>query len=222
MSFLNIINSTAKDVKEFMEIEWSVNLLIAVSLILFLKYRKTIVLFLRALLNPVKTYRYLFDKSVSFDGETFLLSFNNSFTTDEVKQLKRYEAMTKLKIYRSEEETHFVKLFIETSLKDEKVHERDSNLMLINDTPKSLTIRLSNETFDNLHNSFNEKDMRVFISFSAYKSLNQDIVDIYSFSSLDFQILENNDFALKYSVMMFKEFIEPELAKMKVKEEVSQ
>jgi hypothetical protein len=222
MSFLNIINSTAKDVKEFMEIEWSVNLLIAVSLILFLKYRKTTILFLRAMLNPVKTYRYLIDKSVSFEGETFLLSLNNSFTTDEVKQLKRYEATTKLKIYRSEEETHFVKLFIETSLKDEKVHERDSNLMLMNDTPKSLTIRLSNETFDSLYKSFTEKDMRVFISFSAYKSLTQDLVDIYSFSSLDFQILETNDFALKYSVMMFKEFIEPELAKMKVKEEVSQ
>jgi hypothetical protein len=64
--------------------------------------------------------------------------------------------------------------------------------------------------------------MRVFISFSAYKSLTNDIVDIYNFSSLDFQILEPDDFALKYSVMMFKEFIEPEIAKMIAKEEVSQ
>lgn len=218
MSFLNTINSTVKDITEFSTIEWSENLLIAVSLILFLKYRKTIILFLRSLLCPMKVYKYLFDKSVSFDGETYLLSFNNSMTIDEVKKLKRYEAMTKLKIYRTEEETHFIELFIETSLKDEKVHERDSSLMLMNDVPKSLTIRLSKETFDSLDKSFNEKDMRVFIKFSAYKSLTKEIVDIYNFSSLDFQILEPDDFALRYSVMMYKEFIEPELAKMKESE----
>ena len=218
MSFLNTINSTVKDITEFSTIEWSENLLIAVSLILFLKYRKTIILFLRSLLCPMKVYKYLFDKSVSFDGETYLLSFNNSMTIDEVKKLKRYEAMTKLKIYRTEEETHFIELFIETSLKDEKVHERDSSLMLMNDVPKSLTIRLSKETFDSLDKSFNEKDMRVFIKFSAYKSLTKEIVDIYNFSSLDFQILEPDDFAIKYSVMMYKEFIEPELAKMKESE----
>jgi hypothetical protein len=218
MSLLNTINSTVKDIEEFSAIEWSENLLIAVSLILFLKYRKTIILFLRALLNPIKVYKYLFDKSVSFDGETYLLSFNNSLTIDEVKKLKRYEVMTKLKIYRTEEETHFIELIIETSIKDEKVHERDSSLMLMNDVPKSLTIRLSKETFDSLHKSFNEKDMRVFIKFSAYKSLTKEIVDIYNFSSLDFQILEPDDFALKYSVMMYKEFIEPELAKMKESE----
>ena len=218
MSFLNTINSTVKDINEFSAIEWSENLLIAVSLILFFKYRKTIILFLRALLSPIKVYKYLFDKSVSFDGETYLLSFNNSLTIDEVKKLKRYEAMTKLKIYRTEEETHFIELIIETSLKDEKVHERDSSLMLMNDVPKSLTIKLSKETFDSLHKSFKEKDMRVFIKFSAYKSLTKEIIDIYNFSSLDFQILEPDDFALKYSVMMYKEFIEPELAKMKESE----
>lgn len=222
MSIFNTINTLKEEFDKFQAIEWTVTSMTVVGFLMLFMYRKTIFIVIRMIFEPINVFKYFFDKSVSFEGETFLLSFNSSFTTDEVNQLKRYEAMTKLKIYRSEEETHFIKLFIETSLKDKKVHARDSNLMLMNDVPKSLTIRLSNETFDSLYKSFNEKDMRVFISFSAYKSLTKDIVDIYNFSSLDFQILETADFALKYSVMMFKEFIEPELAKMKAKEEVSQ
>lgn len=222
MSIFNTINTLKEEFDKFQAIEWTVTSMVVVGLLLLFMYRKTIFIVIRVMLEPINVFKYVFDKSFSFDGETFLLSFNSSYTTDEVKQLKRYEAMTKMKIYRSEEETHFVKLLIETSLKNNKVLEKDSNLMLINDVPKSLTIRLSNETFDSLYKSFNENDMRVFIRFSAYKSITKDIVDIYNFSSLDFQILETEDFALKYSVMMFKEFIEPELAKMKAKEEVSQ
>lgn len=218
MSFIDTIIKVKKEIDEFQSIEWTVTSAIIVGLIFAFLYRKNIILLLRLLFDAKNAFKYFFDKSDSFEGETFLLSFNNSFTTDEVKQFKQYETMTKLKIYRDEEEISFIDLFIETSLKDVKVHERDSYLMLVNDVPKSLTIRLSNETFDSLYKYFNEKDMRVFIKFSAYKSLTKDIVDLYYFSSLDFQILETDDFALKYSVMMFKEFIEPEIAKMKESE----
>jgi len=54
--------------------------------------------------------------------------------------------------------------------------------------------------------------MRVFIEFTAYKSMSRSYVEMYNFSSLDFQILEAEEFGQKMRLMMFFEIMDEDIS----------
>lgn len=216
MKFLDYITNLHKSVEQFLSIEWTLGSLLFVLLIVVAKNYEVIYLVFRALLNAKSVYKFFFDKSVRVRGETFLLSFNNSVTIDEENQVKQYEALTKIKLYRGDEKSFPLKLKLQTSLLNKKVGNRDSYLYFIRDKPDEMVVRLSKQTFDSLHDAFNKNGMRVFIEFSAYKSMNVNYVEMYNFSSLKFQILEAEDFKKKITLMMFLEIMEEDISKNKI------
>ncbi len=77
MSIFNTINTLKEEFDKFQAIEWTVTSMVVVGLLLLFMYRKTIFIVIRVMLEPINVFKYVFDKSVSFDGETFLLSFNS-------------------------------------------------------------------------------------------------------------------------------------------------
>lgn len=212
MKYLDYLIELNKSVEKFLGIEWTLWSLLIVIAVVVLKNFEVIFLMLRALFHAKSVYKFFFDKSERLKGETFLMSFNNSVTIDEVNQLKQYEALTRIKIDRKDEKSHSIKLKLQTSLHNKKVGQRDSHLYMIHDKPDEMVVMLSNATFDSLHKKFNEDGMRVFIEFNAYKAMSRKSIDMYNFISLDFQILEREDFKKKITLMMFFEIMEEDLA----------
>ena len=211
MKFLDYIYELHQSVEQFMSIEWTIGTLLIVVFIVVVKYHKLFYLALRTLFNARAVYKYFFDKSVKVRGESFLLSFNNSVTIDEKKQLKKFESLTKIKLHRNNEKSFPIQLKLHTSLVGEKINNRDSYLCMHHDKPTELVLRISNEIFESLYKAFNEDGMRVFIEFTAYKSMSKSYVEMYNFSSLDFQILEAEEFSHKMRLMMFLEIMDTDI-----------
>ena len=197
-----------------MSIQWTLSTLLLVVFIVVAKYHKLIYLALRTLFNARAVYKYLFDKSVKVRGETFLLFFNNSVTIDENNQIKQFDALTKIKLHRNNEKSSPIQLKLQTSLVGEKINDRHSYLYMHHDKPKEMVLRISNVIFESLYKAFNEDGMRVFIEFTAYKSLSKSYVEMYNFYSLDFQILEAKEFGHKMRLMMLLEIMDEDISQL--------
>jgi hypothetical protein len=213
MKYLDYLINLNNSVEKFLGIQWTLWSLLIVIAVLVIKNIKVIFLILHALFHAKSVYKFFFDKSERLKGETFLLSFNNSVTIDEAKQIKQYEALTRIRLDRKDEKSYPIKLKLQTSLYNKKVGKRDSHVYMFNDKPDEMVVMLSNETFESLYKKFNEDGMRVFIEFIAYKAMSRKAIDMYNFMSLDFQILEREDFRKKITLMMFLEVMEEDLNK---------
>jgi len=150
MKFLDYIYELHLSVEQFMSIEWTLGSLLLVVFIVVVKCHKLIYLSLRTLFNTRAVYKYFFDKSVKVRGESFLFSFNNSFTIDEKNQIKKFESLTKIKLHRNNEKTFPIQLKLQTSLVGKKISDRDSYLCMHHDKPKEMVLRISNAIFESL------------------------------------------------------------------------